>query len=71
MRSLNFSSFLLRVASLESEHEERWLTGNILGFRFNIWNTGHDMNFDRIVHLVKLVFNTRIVVMTLIDGTEM
>lgn len=38
--------------------------------RFNIWNTGHDVNFDRIAHLVKLVFNTRIVVIALIDGTD-
>lgn len=38
--------------------------------RFNIWNTGYDMNFDRIAHLVKLVFNTRIVVISLVDGTE-
>ncbi|KAI0346588.1 hypothetical protein BDW22DRAFT_1323176 [Trametopsis cervina] len=39
-------------------------------YKFNIWNTGHDMNFDRIAHLVKLVFNTRSVVISLIDGTE-
>ena len=28
------------------------------------------MNFDRIAHLAKLVFNTRVVVIALIDGTE-
>jgi hypothetical protein len=28
------------------------------------------MNFDRIAHLVKLVFNTRIVALSLVDGTE-
>ena len=28
------------------------------------------MNFDRIAHLVKLVFNTRVVVISLVDGTE-
>lgn len=28
------------------------------------------MNFDRIAHLVKLVFGTRIVVVSLVDGTE-
>lgn len=39
-------------------------------YRFNIWNTGHDMNFDRIAHLVKLVFSTRIVALSLVDGTE-
>lgn len=38
--------------------------------RFNIWNTGHDINFDRICHLVKLVFSTRIVTISLVDGTE-
>ncbi|KAI0087316.1 hypothetical protein BDY19DRAFT_893168 [Irpex rosettiformis] len=39
-------------------------------YRFNIWNTGHDANFDRIAHLVKLVFNTRIVTISLVDGTD-
>ncbi|EKM58067.1 uncharacterized protein PHACADRAFT_159124 [Phanerochaete carnosa HHB-10118-sp] len=39
-------------------------------YKFNIWNTGHDMNFDRIAHLVKLVFSTRIVAISLVDGTE-
>ncbi|KAI0360052.1 hypothetical protein OH77DRAFT_1394215 [Trametes cingulata] len=39
-------------------------------YKYNIWNTGRDPNFDRIAHLVKLVFNTRIVVLALIDGTE-
>ena len=28
------------------------------------------MNFDRIAHLVKLVFSTRIVAISLVDGTE-
>ncbi len=39
-------------------------------YKFNIWNTGRDSNFDRIAHLVKLVFNTRIVMIALVDGTE-
>ncbi|KAH9902863.1 hypothetical protein C8Q73DRAFT_633609 [Cubamyces lactineus] len=39
-------------------------------YKYNIWSTGRDPNFDRIAHLVKLVFNTRIVIITLIDGTE-
>ncbi|KAI9000649.1 hypothetical protein BD414DRAFT_472325 [Trametes punicea] len=39
-------------------------------YKYNIWGTGRDPNFDRIAHLVKLVFNTRIVVIALIDGTE-
>lgn len=39
--------------------------------RYNIWNTGPDMNFDRIAHLAKLVFNTKGVVISLIDGGEM
>lgn len=38
--------------------------------RFNIWNTGPDINFDRIAHLVKLVFNTKSVYISLVDGTE-
>jgi hypothetical protein len=36
--------------------------------RFNIWKTGADPNFDRIVHLSKLVFNTKVVVISLCDG---
>ena len=43
---------------------------NMTSFRFNIWNTGHDVNFDRIAHLAKLVFNTRVVAISLVDGTE-
>ncbi|KAI0767913.1 hypothetical protein BC629DRAFT_1292681 [Irpex lacteus] len=39
-------------------------------YRFNIWNTGYDANFDRIAHLAKLVFNTRIVAISLVDGTD-
>ncbi|KIK10098.1 hypothetical protein K443DRAFT_670728 [Laccaria amethystina LaAM-08-1] len=39
-------------------------------YKFNIWNTGSDLNFDRIAHLAKLVFNTRGVVVSLIDGNE-
>ncbi|KAG0708201.1 hypothetical protein DFH29DRAFT_893571 [Suillus ampliporus] len=39
-------------------------------YKFNIWNTGPDINFDRIAHLVKLVFNTKCVYISLIDGTE-
>ena len=39
-------------------------------YKYNIWGTHPDPNFDRIAHLVKLVFNTRIVVVSLIDATE-
>ncbi|EIW84222.1 hypothetical protein CONPUDRAFT_163400 [Coniophora puteana RWD-64-598 SS2] len=39
-------------------------------YKFNIWNTPPDNNFDRIAHLVKLVFNTKVVCISLIDGTE-
>ncbi|KAJ3535318.1 hypothetical protein NMY22_g6544 [Coprinellus aureogranulatus] len=39
-------------------------------YKFNIWNTGPDLNFDRIAHLAKLVFNTRGVIISLIDGNE-
>ncbi|PIL35743.1 hypothetical protein GSI_02473 [Ganoderma sinense ZZ0214-1] len=39
-------------------------------YKYNIWGTGPDPNFDRIAHLVKLVFNTRIVIVSLIDATE-
>ena len=38
--------------------------------RFNIWNTGPDLNFDRITHLSKLVFNTKGATISLVDGNE-
>jgi hypothetical protein len=37
-------------------------------YNFNILHTAGDLNFDRIVHMVKLVFNTRIVFLSLIDS---
>jgi hypothetical protein len=40
----------------------------VLTNRFNIWNTGRDPNFDRIVHLAKLVFATKAVAISLSDG---
>ncbi|KAG6898190.1 hypothetical protein C0992_003302 [Termitomyces sp. T32_za158] len=39
-------------------------------YKFNIWNTGPDLNFDRIAHLAKLVFSTKGVVVSLIDGND-
>ena len=39
-------------------------------YQFNIWNTGPDINFERIEHLTKLVFNTKTVIISLIDGNE-
>lgn len=39
-------------------------------YRFNIWHTGTDPSFQRIAYLVKLVFNTKIVMISLIDGNE-
>jgi hypothetical protein len=39
-------------------------------YQFNIWNTGPDINFERIEHLTKLVFSTKTVIISLIDGDE-
>ncbi|KAF8348878.1 hypothetical protein F5887DRAFT_948130 [Amanita rubescens] len=39
-------------------------------YKFNILQTGPDVNFDRIAHLVKLVFNTKGSYISLIDGHE-
>ncbi|KAJ7183131.1 hypothetical protein C8R46DRAFT_1066013 [Mycena filopes] len=39
-------------------------------YKFNIMNTGPDLNFDRIAHLAKLVFNTRGVMISVLDGEE-
>ncbi|KAG6832830.1 hypothetical protein H0H92_009449 [Tricholoma furcatifolium] len=55
-----FVHFRLRLGSVDAKHQ----------FRFNIWNTGPDLNFDRIAHLAKLVFNAKGVVISLIDGNE-
>lgn len=38
--------------------------------KFNIMHTNPDVNFDRIAYLTKLVFSTKIVVVSLVDGTE-
>lgn len=39
-------------------------------YQFNIWNTGPDTNFERIDHLTRLVFHTKIVIISLIDENE-
>lgn len=39
-------------------------------YRFNILHTSPDVNFDRIAHMAKLVFSTKIVLIALIDGAE-
>ena len=39
-------------------------------YKFNIWRTGPDSNFDRISHLTRLVFNTKMVLISLIDSDE-
>lgn len=36
-------------------------------YRFGILNSGQDVNFDRIAHLAKLVFNTKIVLVSMVD----
>jgi hypothetical protein len=38
--------------------------------RFNIWNTGPDVNFDRIAHLARLVFNTKYAAIAMVDRNE-
>nr|GAT60998.1 histidine kinase [Mycena chlorophos] len=39
-------------------------------YKFNIVNTGSDTNFDRIAHLAKLVFNTKGVMISVVDEAE-
>lgn len=46
------------------------ISAKIYDRRFNIWDTGPDLNFDRIAHLAKLVFNTKGVKIMLIDGKD-
>jgi len=35
--------------------------------RFNVLYSNKDVNFERIAHLVKLVFNTKMVLISLVD----
>ncbi len=39
-------------------------------YKFNLWGTTSDVNFDRIAHLAKLVFNTKGVYISLIDAND-
>ncbi|CAE6416351.1 unnamed protein product [Rhizoctonia solani] len=39
-------------------------------YRFNILHTSRDVNFDRITHLCKLVFSTKMIIISLIDKDE-
>lgn len=39
-------------------------------YRFNVLYSANDINFDRIAHLAKLVFHTKMVVITLVDGDK-
>lgn len=56
------------VHFFEFDFEKNYMS--ITPYRFNIWNTGSDLNFDRIAHLAKLVFNTKGVFISLVDGNE-
>ena len=53
---------LLEGEALSDELERRRAL-----YKFNIWNTGADSNFDRIVLLAKLVFSTKGVKLSLLD----
>ncbi|KZO91573.1 hypothetical protein CALVIDRAFT_521478 [Calocera viscosa TUFC12733] len=39
-------------------------------YRFNVMHTARDVNFDRIAHLSKLVFKTKMVYISLVDAAE-
>jgi len=39
-------------------------------YRFNILRSGQDVNFDRISHMAKLVFATRMVLISMVDDTD-
>jgi hypothetical protein len=60
---------LYRYVHVAVHPTQKW-TNSYLALRFNIWNTGPDPSFQRIAYLVKLVFNTKIVVISLIDENE-
>jgi hypothetical protein len=66
-----------RALSFEEHYQERGylkapLPSNDLQrrkalYRFKLLHTAQDVNFDRIAHLAKLVFSTRIVLISLVD----
>ncbi|KAI0292121.1 hypothetical protein BC826DRAFT_911759 [Russula brevipes] len=69
-RTLREEAMFLELGYLEPPYPPDELERRRALYQFNIWNTGPDINFERIVHLTKLVFSTKTVIISLIDGNE-
>lgn len=69
-RAIKEESMLLELGYLSAPYPPDELERRRALNQFNIRNSGPDVNFDRIEHLTKLVFNTKIVLIGLIDANE-
>ena len=69
-RSLKEEAMFLELGYLAPPYPPDELERRRALYQFNIWNTGPDINFERIEHLTKLVFSTKTVIISLIDGNE-
>src|SRR5258708_501655 len=69
-RTLNEEALFIELGYLVPPYPPDELDRRRALYQFNIWNTGPDINFERIEHLTKLVFSTKTVIISLIDGNE-
>ncbi|KAI0261503.1 hypothetical protein BC834DRAFT_830062 [Gloeopeniophorella convolvens] len=69
-RALKEEAMFLELGYLAPPYPPDELERRRALYQFNIWNTGPDTNFERIEHLTRLVFSTKTVVISLIDGSE-
>jgi hypothetical protein len=69
-RALKEEAMFLELGYLAPPYPPDELERRRALYQFNIWNTGPDINFERIEHLTKLVFSTKTVIISLIDGNE-
>ena len=69
-RAVKEESMFTELGYLTAPHPPDELERRRALYQFNLRNTGADVNFDRIERLTKLVFNTKTVAISLIDGSE-
>ena len=66
-RALSFEEHYLEKGYLRAPLPPNDLQRRKALYRFKLLHTAQDANFDRIAHLAKLVFSTRIVLISLVD----
>src|SRR6266404_10234 len=69
-RALRDEAMFLELGYLAPPYPPDELERRRALYQFNIRNTGPDTNFERIEHLTRLVFNTKTVIISLIDEDE-